>query len=228
MFRALFRLTRAIVRGIWRFLRAVIRFLLRPFPWAWRILMRLMEDLFMRRERLFATAAIWFAFAIVMNNLLERFTRVNANFNGLWENGPRVFMGPEMSSELWAQYNQAIEQANAVRQQVVAEVTAAMSSQLNANMGPLVLLSAILILAAVVSTVFIWRNAHLDAAEPARAAKASGKAKRGAANNRVELVMNNLDDNELAELRSRLEAENEPTSFEELLMQREAEKRLRH
>lgn len=181
------------------------------------------------RERLFATVAIWGAFAIIMNNLLERFTQVNANFTGLWENGPQIMIGAgQITPEMWDQYNQAIDRVNTIRQQVVNEVTAAMSQQLNANMGPLVLLATILIIAALLSTFFVWRNAHLDAAEPARAVKASGKAKRGEANNRVELVLNNLDDSELAELRSRLEVENEPAaSFEELLMQREAEKRLR-
>lgn len=180
------------------------------------------------RERLFATLGIWFAVAVVLNNLLDRFTQINANFNGLWETGPRVVMGPAFTDEMWGEFNQALEQANAVRQQVVTDVTAAMSQQLDANMGPLVLLTLVLIIAAVLSTYFIWRNAHLDAAEPARAAKATGKAKRGAANNRVELVLDTLDETELDELRARLEsAESEPASFEDLLRQQETARRAR-
>ncbi|MBI5667767.1 MAG: hypothetical protein HZC41_07140 [Chloroflexi bacterium] len=180
------------------------------------------------RERVFATLGIWVAFAVMMNNLLDRFTEVNANFNGLWESGPRVFMGPEMTPEIWEQFNQALDRANAVREQVVADVAAAMSRQLDANMGPLVLLATLLILAAVLSTFFVWRNAHLDAAEPARAVKATGKAKRGAAANRVELVLDTLDETELDELRARLEtAESTPASFEELLRQQETERRSR-
>lgn len=193
------------------------------------LLMSVLRGDFMRgRERVFATLGIWFAFAVIMNNLLDRFTRLNANFNGLWENGPRVFLGPSFTDEMWTQYNQAIEQANAVRERVVNDVAAAMSQQLDANMGPLVLLATLLILAAVLSTFFVWRNTHLEAAAPARAAKTAGKAKRGAAANRVELVLDTLDETELDELRARLEtAESEPASFEELLRQQEVERRAR-
>lgn len=178
------------------------------------------------RERLFSTLGIWFAAAVIMNTLIDRFTRVSADFSGLWEGGPRLFFGSEFSQEAWQQWQQAIESANAVRNQVVADVTSAMNAQLAAQMEPLVVLLLAVLFAAVVCTVVVWRNAHLDTAESAaRAAKTSGKAKRGEAANRVELVINTLDDTELAELRSRLEAvDDEPTSFEELLRQREAER----
>ena len=36
------------------------------------------------RDRLFGTVAIWVAVAIMMNNLLDRFMRVSADFSGLW------------------------------------------------------------------------------------------------------------------------------------------------
>ena len=175
------------------------------------------------RERLFATAAIWISFAVIMNNLLDRFTRLNADFTGLWPS-----FSPPSGENSWETFQQMMGEAQRVSSQLLSEVTTSMSRQLSDNMGVLVLLSLAVIFAAMMSTIFVWRNAHLEASEPARAVKASGKAKRGAANNRVELVMNNLDDNELAELRSRLEAESEPVSFEELLMRREAEQRLRH
>ncbi len=182
------------------------------------------------RERLFATLGIWVAAAVIMNTLIDRLTRVTADFSGLWENGPQVVFGPDFSDQVWSQWQEAIASADAVRNQVAAQVTNAMSAQLDAQMAPLVLLLLAVLLAAVVSTAVIWRNAHLDAAQPAaRAVKTSGKTKRGeAAANRVELVINTLDDTELAELRSRLEAvEDEPTSFEELLLRREENQRRR-
>ncbi len=181
------------------------------------------------RERLFSTLGIWVAAAVIMNTLIDRLTRVTADFSGLWENGPRVVFGPEFSDQVWSQWQEAITRADAVRNQVATQVTNAMSAQLDAQMGPLVLLLLAVLFAAVVATAVVWRNAHLDAAQPAaRGVRASGKTKRGEAGNRVELVINTLDDTELAELRSRLEvAEDEPTSFEELLLRREENQRRR-
>jgi hypothetical protein len=93
-------------------------------------------------------------------------------------------------------------------------------------MGPMILLAFIVTLAAVVSTFFIWRNAGAESEPQARKAARADKAKRGEANSRVDVVINTLDEYELAELRNRLETvENEPVSFEELLAQQDEARR---
>jgi hypothetical protein len=167
------------------------------------------------RDRLFATAAIWVTFAFLLNTVVNRFTQVSADFNGLWPNFP-FYPGPQpgISEADIVRLQDAYDQATQLSQSMMTTVLESVRAQMASNTSILVILALALILAATLSTFFVWRNAHLETetASPAR----SSKIKRGG---RVEQVINALDDDEIAELRARLvEADaDETVSLEELL-----------
>ena len=168
------------------------------------------------RERLFATLAIWTAFAVVMNNLMDNFVSMSADFSGLWP--PFSYFDSPVAN---ADYNQFSRLMNETATQIVTQVDQIITHQMSINMPILVILALALILAATISTVFVWRYAHLetDAAQARRAGQPATKSKRGG---RVEQVMKALDEDEIAELRARLVAdeEGETVSLEELLATR--------
>lgn len=145
------------------------------------------------RERLYATAAIWTAFVIVMNNLLDRFIRVSADFSGLWP--PLTYYGEIPAN------NPTVDELNALINQtgiqIVQQVDYIVARHMATYIPAMVLLILMLILAATLSTFFVWRNAYREAAAPARHEKTKGSS-------RVDLLVNTLDDGELADLRARL------------------------
>jgi hypothetical protein len=178
------------------------------------------------RDRLFGTVAIWVAVAVMMNNLLDRLLRISADFSGLWP--PITFtsqMLPDGSvlpgnpaSNLTE--NQIIELGNRIGSQIVSQTNDIVAHQAS-NIPVMVILTLALILAATLSTYFIWRNAHIEADAPAQNKRAANvKSKRGS---RVEQVVNALDEDEIAELRARLTAadDGEAIPLETLLAQRD-------
>jgi hypothetical protein len=177
------------------------------------------------RERLVATVAVWIAFAIVMNNIVDRFTRVSAEFTGLWPNMGFYGSQAPVTDADWDRLNQAMDSANQISQSLMNQVNESISAQMTSNMPILVILALALILAATLSTYFIWSKAHLEleAAAPARRGS-NVKAKHGS---RVEQVVNALDEDELDELRARLwEAEQaDAVPLEELLAERNQRRR---
>ncbi|GIL12607.1 MAG: hypothetical protein BroJett038_13270 [Chloroflexota bacterium] len=213
-------------RALRQFFRAIFGGLFYPVRWLWRLFKGITEDSFMRgRERLFSTAAIWIAFAVMMNNIFERFMRVTADFTGLWPTYP-VSPGGGFTDVDWDRWQRMVSQAQGIAQDLMSQVIAGINQQFDDRMGPMILLAFIVTLAAVVSTFFIWRNAGAESEPQARKAARADKAKRGEANSRVDVVINTLDEYELAELRNRLETvENEPVSFEELLAQQDEARR---
>ncbi|MEO8608484.1 MAG: hypothetical protein ABI690_11405 [Chloroflexota bacterium] len=159
------------------------------------------------RDRLFGTVAIWIAVAIMMNNLLDRFLRITADFSGLWpplnftyQTLPdgSVLPGNAISNLTENQLNEIV---NRVGSQIITQTNDIVARQAG-NIPIFVILALALILAATLSTFFIWRHAHVEADAPAQAKRATNaKSKRGS---RVEQVVNALDDDEIAELRARL------------------------
>jgi hypothetical protein len=175
------------------------------------------------RERLFGTAAIWIAVAVMMNNLMDRFIQVRADFSGLWPPLQYTFTQlPDASGVVSDAPSLTVAElervANTVGTQIFSEVNNVVARQMSANIPIMVILALALILAATVSTYFVWRNAHLEADAPARS-KSTVKAKRGS---RVEQVVNALDEDEIAELRTRLmdDHSGEAIPLEELLVNR--------
>lgn len=177
------------------------------------------------RDRLFGTVAIWVAVAVMMNNLLDRLLRVSADFSGLWpplnfyyQSLPdgSVLPGNPISGLTDTQIN---EIGNRIGSQIVSQTNDIVAHQAS-NIPVMVILALALILAATLSTYFIWRNAHLEADAPAQHKRSAVKSKRGS---RVEQVVNALDEDEIAELRSRLMSadEGEVIPLETLLAQRD-------
>jgi hypothetical protein len=165
------------------------------------------------RDRLFGTVAIWIAIAIMMNNLLDRFLRITADFSGLWpplnftyQSLPdgSVLQGNPTSNLTDTQLNEIV---NRVGSQIVTQTNDIVARQAG-NIPIFVILALALILAATLSTYFIWRHAHVEVDVPSQAKRAvNAKTKRGS---RVEQVVNALDEDEIAELRARLrEAEDD-------------------
>ena len=173
------------------------------------------------RDRLFGTAAVWVAVAIMMNNLLDRFIRVTADFSGLWP--PLNFSSyadipPVPGTPNYETFNQIVNEVGA---QILTQTNDIVARQMSTNIPIMVILALALLLAATLSTFFIWRHAHLEAESSAQDRRATTvKTKRGS---RVEQVVNALDEDEIAELRTRLIAadEGEAVPLEALLAARD-------
>lgn len=157
------------------------------------------------RDRLFGTVAIWVAVAIMMNNLLDRFIRITADFSGLWPQlnfSSYADIPPLPGTPNYDKFNQIVNEVGA---QILNQTNDIVARQMSANIPIMVILALALILAATLSTFFIWRHAHLESDTPAQAKRtasaANVKSKRGS---RVEQVVNALDEDEIAELRARL------------------------
>jgi hypothetical protein len=146
------------------------------------------------RERLFATAAIWIAFAVMMNTILDRFIRVSGDFFGLWP--PMTFYGELPANN--PTVTEMEELINRTGTQIVQQVDHLVSQHMAAYIPVMVILLLALIFAATLSTYFVWRNAYQEADVPATDGV---KVKR---DGRVQQVMNALDGDELDELRARL------------------------
>jgi hypothetical protein len=177
------------------------------------------------RDRLFGTVAIWAAVAVMMNNLLDRFIRITADFSGLWpplqityQTFPDLPPLPDPNNITAQQLNEVI---NRTGPQIIEQANEVVARQMAANMPIMVILALALILAATLSTYFVWRHAHLEADAPAQAKRAATvKTKRGS---RVEQVVNALNDEEISELRARLSNadEEDAVPLEALLTARE-------
>ncbi|MBL8153844.1 MAG: hypothetical protein JNM70_06635 [Anaerolineae bacterium] len=144
--------------------------------------------------RFFATAVVWIAVVTMLNNLAGELTRVSLDFTGVW---------PTLDYNSPEQYLDALPQVNQAVMSTINQATATINNQMASNMPALVILAALLIVGAALSTFFIWRSAGpVEAAAPMRAAAPAIKSKRG---NRVNQMLDSLTDAELDELRARLD-----------------------
>jgi hypothetical protein len=144
--------------------------------------------------RFFTTAVIWFAVVTILSNLTGELTRVSLDFSGIW---------PALDYSSPEQYLDALPQINQAVMSTINQASTVINNQMASNMPALVILAALLILGAVLSTFFIWRSAGpVEAAAPMRTAAATAiKSKHGS---RVNQMLDSLTDAELDELRARL------------------------
>lgn len=185
-------------------------------------------------ERLIATAAIWIAIGSVINNLLDRFARITADFSGFWPSDltPYLTNSTDSSGNVIANgidipgLQAALAQNSQTVLNRVTDSVNAQMAQLNGNMPILVVLCLALLLAATVSTFFIWRKTQHEGSttQEANTAQSSEKRKRGG---KAALVMDMLDADELADLRARLvnPYDDEVEAFGQLLNERGGNKR---
>lgn len=144
--------------------------------------------------RLFATAVVWIAVAAMLNNLTSALTRFNVDFTGVW---PTIdYSSPQQFTDVLPQVNQAA-------MNIINQATTTINNQMVSNVPALVVIAALLIVGAALSTFFIWRTAGpVEAAAPMRAAANPAiKSKRGS---RINQMLDSLTDVELDELRTRL------------------------
>ncbi|MBZ0281253.1 MAG: hypothetical protein K8L97_10975 [Anaerolineae bacterium] len=170
-------------------------------------------------ERLLATVTIWVVFGFMLDSLIGRFTRVSMDLYGIWPQFPTYFTVQGQTEPDWQQIQEISQQisndSNAIVQQLTTTISQTVNDQLAANMPILVILALALIMAATVSTVFIWRSAILP-----DAVAESEKNKR---RSKVEQFVNKLDAHELDELRARImeSDDQEGVSLAEMLAVRE-------
>lgn len=152
-----------------------------------------------QRDRYWASLIIWGSFTILILLLFDRGLMVTADFAGLW---------PQSSGFPQAQDAEQLSQVISVAQQALPDVLARVQENIHAELAtrvPIVIVSSLmLILAATVCTYFVWRNAGLEA-YLAREVVQAEKAKR---RSRIEQFMEDLDPDEVDQLRTRLSSEN--------------------
>lgn len=149
-----------------------------------------------QRDRYWTTLIIWILFAIAFLIVFDRVLMLQADFTGLWPNQP---MGYVMAQDA-ATLSEAIAGAQDAAPSILPAVQESLRVQLAQRMPLAAALGAALILAATLCTFFIWRNAGLEA-YLAREAVSAEKTKR---RSRIEMFIDELDTDELDQLRARL------------------------
>ena len=152
-----------------------------------------------QRDRYWATIIIWIAFVIAFLLVFDRVLFIQADFTGMWPDQPMGYMMAQDAETL----NAAIASAREAGPAILAQVQEAMRIQIAQRMPLVVALGAFLIFAAAFCTYFVWRNAGLEA-YLAREAVSAEKVKR---RSRIEQFVEELDIDELDQLRARLSDE---------------------
>jgi len=149
-----------------------------------------------QRDRYWTTAFIWFGFMIAFLLVFDRVLMIQADFSGMWPQQQLGYMLAQDAETL----NQAIAGAQQAAPAILANVQESVRIQIAQRMPFVVGLGALLILAATLCTYFVWRNAGLEA-YLAREAVSTEKVKR---RSRIEQFVEELDTDELDQLRTRL------------------------
>ena len=152
-----------------------------------------------QRDRLWTTLIIWAIFIFLFLMVIDRTLMVQANFAGLWPQQSPIWPFAQDA----AQITEAITAAQEASPTILAEVQQSIREQLAQRVPVVLVLMSMLVAAATACTWFIWRNAGLEA-YLAREAVQAQKAKR---RSRIEQFMEDLDSDELDQLRSRLSDE---------------------
>ncbi|MCC6615606.1 MAG: hypothetical protein IT320_19190 [Anaerolineae bacterium] len=149
------------------------------------------------RDRQLATAIIWFGLFLGLGFAIPRLMDMQIDLSGLWPRGSEGFSGQMTDINIIAD---ALQSAQAKLPEVMAQAQAAAAHQIASNMPLAIFISILLILAAGAATWFIWRHAGLEA-KLAADLLTFEKAKR---RNRIERFVDDLDLDELDDLRARL------------------------
>jgi hypothetical protein len=156
-----------------------------------------------QRDRLWTTVIIWGVFIFLAVLLFDRMLVIPADFNGLWPQQTSVY---PLSQDV-AQLNQVIAAARDAGPAILAQVQATIHNQLALRVPLVAAVSSMLLIVATLATYFIWRNAGLEA-YLAREIVQAEKTKR---RSRIEQFMEDLDSDELAQLRTHLSGEHTDT-----------------
>lgn len=153
------------------------------------------------RDRQWATLIIWGVFIFLTFLVVDRMLIIPTDFTGLWPHPANSYSIAQDAEQL----NQILINARASSAALMAEVDETIRTQLAIRVPLALILSAMLMLSATLCTFFIWRNAGLEMVL-AREAVQAEKIKR---RSRVEQLVDDLDADEMIQLRSRLSGEND-------------------
>ncbi len=149
-----------------------------------------------QRDRLWSTVIIWGVFIFLAILVFDRFLVIPADFTGLWPNDGNAYPITRNLTQL----NQVIAAARDASPAILAQVQQTIHTQLALRVPLVAAVSSLLLIVATLATYFIWRNAGLEA-YLAREIVQAEKTKR---RSRIEQFMEDLDAEELAQLRTRL------------------------
>jgi hypothetical protein len=149
-----------------------------------------------QRDRIWTTLIIWVVFIFIAMLVFDRVLIIPADFQGLW---PQQSMNYPMTQDI-NQLSEVFATARDAAPAIAAQVQQAIHNQLAMRVPVVSIISAVLLFVATVATYFIWRNAGLEA-YLAREIVQAEKVKR---RSRIEQFMDDLDSDELAQLRTRL------------------------
>ena len=150
-----------------------------------------------QRHRYWATIILWIVFIFLMLLTWDRMMAIPADFAGLWPLNTGAW--PPAAQDA-AELEQIIAAAREAGPQILDQVQETIRDQLALRVPLTLVLSAMYVFAATLATFFIWRNAGLEA-YLAREAVQAEKVKR---RSRIEQFMEDLDPDELVQLRARL------------------------
>jgi hypothetical protein len=149
-----------------------------------------------QRDRIWTTVIIWVVFILIAMLVFDRVLIIPVDFQGLWP--PQRTMYP-MAQDM-NQLSEVIAAAREAGPAIFAQVQQNIHNEVAVRLPVVSILSALLLFVATASTYFIWRNAGLEA-YLAREIVQAEKVKR---RSRIEQFMDDLDAEELAQLRTRL------------------------
>ncbi|MBE0689005.1 MAG: hypothetical protein IH587_02640 [Anaerolineae bacterium] len=149
------------------------------------------------RDRQLATAIIWIGLFFALGLMVPRIMDLQADLNGLW---PGSGLGYNSSVVDVGTISSALGAARAQLPEVMAQAQASIAGQIAASYPLAVVVSLGLIVAAGAATWLIWRHAGLEA-KLAVDLLTFEKAKR---RNRIERFVDDLDVDELDDLRAQL------------------------
>ncbi|MBZ0286955.1 MAG: hypothetical protein K8I30_05030 [Anaerolineae bacterium] len=151
-----------------------------------------------QRDRLLTTAIIWVVFIFLALLVFDRVLIIPLDFKGLWPEQTSVYTYP-LTQDI-EQLTQIMSAARDATPALLAQAQADIQMQLAQRVPIVAAVSAMLMFAAAFSTYFIWRNAGLEA-YLAREVVQAEKTKR---RSRIEQFIDDLDSDEITQLRTRL------------------------
>jgi hypothetical protein len=150
-----------------------------------------------QRDRYWTTLIIWLAFTILMIIVFDRVLLVQADFTGLFPPEQTYQYPLAQDAET---LNQVLAAARDASPALLAQVQQSIHDQIAQRLPLVMALAVAFIAAATLCTWFVWRNAGLEA-YLAREVVQAEKVKR---RSRIEQFMEDLDSDELDQLRTRL------------------------
>lgn len=151
-----------------------------------------------QRDRQWATLIIWGGFLLLFLIVLDRALFVTADFSGLWSDSqvPTLYQAAMEADRI----REVAVAAREALPTVLTQVQESMRAELARRFPQIIALAIMLVSAATLCTWAIWRHAGIEA-YLAREVMQAEKAKR---RSRIEQFMDDLDGDELDQLRARL------------------------